>query len=367
VPAFSQFNPFTNGFPATIGERTAPVTKADNLINYSSASGIPCDPNTFWAVISTNDTTSVDIFTLNGNTVTNFGTTIIAGLFDPNLAYCNNLNGGAFGPTFYSTQNFTQPVYFDGTGVVTTSTISPNYLINCGGAGNYLYYILYDASYTAKAIVRYTGSNITTIFNLPNGIVPTVADLAVDTYGNVWFFTGKNNSFLTDTLDVVSPGGQLLKQYPFPYNTLNAYGCFLLNRILYIGLGPGNGTHPNTIVPVTITLSTATAGTPISMPGTTAYSDMASCTPGSPLAVNESTPLQEILLFPNPVSDKLTINNNTNESLEIILYDITARELLHQFFTNSVTLDIEQLPKGIYLYKLKNKTGGEKTGKILKE
>ena len=94
---------------------------------------------------------------------------------------------------------------------------------------------------------------------------------------------------------------------------------------------------------------------------------MASCTPGSPLAVNESTPLQEILLFPNPVSDKLTINNNTNESLEIILYDITARELLHQFFTNSVTLDIEQLPKGIYLYKLKNKTGGEKTGKILKE
>jgi hypothetical protein len=301
--------------------------------------------------------------------ITKVGTTIITGLFDPNLAFCNNLDGGGFSPTFYSTQNYNQPVYFNGTGVTTTSTISPNKLLNCGGYGNYLYYIMYDASFlAAQAIVRYDGSNITTIYNLRDSVTVTVADLAVDSYGDIWFFTGlNNNSYQSDTLNVVSPGGQLLKQYPFSYNTMNAYGCFLLNAILYVGLGASNTAHPNTILPITITSSSATAGTPIAMPGTITYLDMASCTPGSPLAVREHYALEGVIVYPNPFTNKLTISNNTNESLEVILYDITARKILHQWFTNSVTLNTEQLAKGIYLYKIKNRTGGEKTGKLMKK
>jgi hypothetical protein len=94
---------------------------------------------------------------------------------------------------------------------------------------------------------------------------------------------------------------------------------------------------------------------------------MASCTPGSPLSVNEHNTLPGVLVYPVPVSDRLTISNNTSESLEIILYDVTARELLHQYFTNSVTLNTGQFAPGIYLYKIINRTGGEKTGKIVKE
>jgi len=227
---------------------------------------------------------------------------------------------------------------------------------------------MYDASYKASAIVRYDGSSIIPVYSLRDSITLTVADLAVDAYGNVWFFTGLNNGlFMSDTLNVVSPGGQLLKQYPFSYNTLNGYGCFLLNAKLYVGLGATNVAYPNTILPITITPSSATAGTPIPMPGTGTYLDMASCTPGSPLAVNEQIYLQDIMIYPNPFTDQLTLRNNSKESLEIILYDITGRELLYQSFTNYVILNTEQLAKGIYLYKIINKTGGEKTGKILKE
>jgi hypothetical protein len=362
--AYSQYNPLTNSFTKMTGEEPVSPIPIDNLISYASLSGVPCIDSSFWAIAST----TVDQFKIAGTVITKVGTTAITGLFDPNLAFCNNLDGGGFGPTFYSTQHYNQPVYFNGTGVTTTSTISPNKLFNCGGNGTYLYYIIYDSLFVAKAIARYNGLSLTSVYNIRSSVTLTVADLAVDIYGNVWFFTGPNNgTFQSDTLNVVTPGGHLLNQYPFTYNTLNAYGCFLLNGVLYVGLGASNTAHPNTVLPVTITSATAIAGTPVSMPVTTVYSDMASCTPGSPLFVTEHPSLQGIIVYPNPFSDNLTIRNNSNESLEIILYDITGRELLLRYFTSSTTINTEQLSRGIYIYKIKNHTGREKTGKIVKE
>jgi len=364
IPAFSQFNPLSNSLTTITDNKPTSTTQSDHLISYTAAAGVDCAINSFWAISAA----GLDQFTLTGSVIKNVGTTVIPGTFDPNLAYCNNLNGGIFSPTFYLTQNFNQPVYYDGTGVIATSSISPNKLLNCGGNGSYLYYVMYDPSFlSAVAIVRYDGSDLTTVFSLRDSITITVADLAVDTYGNVWFFTGLNNGlYQSDTLNVVSPGGQLIKQYPFSYNTLNGYGCFLLNAKLYVGLGAANIAHPNTVLPITLKSDSALAGTPISMPAATAYFDMASCSPGSPLSVNEQVALQDITVYPVPVTDILTIRSNQNESMEIILYDITSRELLHQFFTGSVTINTEPLARGIYLYKIINKTGGEKTGKILK-
>lgn len=122
IPAFSQFNPLTNSFTKIAGDEPALATQVDNLISYTSASGIPCTANSFWAIAST----GADLFTLDAGVITKIGTTIIPGVFDLNLAYCNNLNGGAFSPTFYSTQNFNQPVYYNGSGISTTLTVSPN-------------------------------------------------------------------------------------------------------------------------------------------------------------------------------------------------------------------------------------------------
>jgi hypothetical protein len=87
----------------------------------------------------------------------------------------------------------------------------------------------------------------------------------------------------------------------------------------------------------------------------------------STVGINEIQYQEELLLFPNPFSNNLTITSKTNQPLEITLYDITSRKLLHQQFTNSITLNTSQLSKGIYIYELHNKNGVIKKGKVVKE
>jgi hypothetical protein len=94
---------------------------------------------------------------------------------------------------------------------------------------------------------------------------------------------------------------------------------------------------------------------------------MASCTPGSPLAVNELPSPGSIIVFPNPVKDYLTIQNSTNESLKVIVYDVFSKELLHQSFNGYLSLNTEKLSRGTYLFKILNKAGTMKTGKFVKE
>lgn len=72
-------------------------------------------------------------------------------------------------------------------------------------------------------------------------------------------------------------------------------------------------------------------------------------------------------LFPNPVTDKLNVQINNNEQTEIILYDLSSKKLLQQTFTNTTTINTEQLAKGIYLYTLRNRNGIIKNGKVIKQ
>ncbi|MBL7929271.1 MAG: T9SS type A sorting domain-containing protein [Bacteroidia bacterium] len=71
-------------------------------------------------------------------------------------------------------------------------------------------------------------------------------------------------------------------------------------------------------------------------------------------------------LFPNPFTDKINIAARRNDLIEVNLFDITARKLFNQSFTNSITINTEQLAKGIYLYELRNKNGVIKKGKVVK-
>ncbi|MEP7169801.1 MAG: T9SS type A sorting domain-containing protein, partial [Bacteroidota bacterium] len=80
--------------------------------------------------------------------------------------------------------------------------------------------------------------------------------------------------------------------------------------------------------------------------------------------INENTIVN---IYPNPVYNELNIKMDNIELSEIILYDLTSRKLLQQKFTNSVTLNTEQLAKGIYIYEVRNKNGVIKKGKVVKE
>ena len=74
-----------------------------------------------------------------------------------------------------------------------------------------------------------------------------------------------------------------------------------------------------------------------------------------------------IKIYPNPFSDRLFFTLNDNDDSEIIIYDFTARKLLQQKFTNSVSLNTEQLAKGLYLYEVRSKDGSCKKGKVVKD
>ena len=77
--------------------------------------------------------------------------------------------------------------------------------------------------------------------------------------------------------------------------------------------------------------------------------------------------IMECILFPNPFNDNLNISVKENEQTEIILYDIFSRKLLQQTFTNSTTLNTEQLANGIYIYELRNRNGTIRNGKVIKQ
>jgi hypothetical protein len=123
--------------------------------------------------------------------------------------------------------------------------------------------------------------------------------------------------------------------------------------------------------PATITSSPADIVTSPSIPTGSGSIVTALCTS---VGIKEILNREELILFPNPFSDKINITTKTNEPVEITLFDITSRKLLHQQFTNTLTLNTSHLSKGIYIYELRpvpfssgNKNGVIKKGKIVKD
>ena len=234
--AFAQFNPATNSFSPLLPTGLS-TTENNWQARSTDANGINCSSqNTFYAV----GTDGVDELVINDTVATLvsnvFPQTASAGY---NLSYCNNLNGGSFTPTFYNSYNSHYPSYYNGTDWISTSDSVPLDIINAGGNGDYLYYMATDpTAFYSRGIYKYDGHSINSIYTSSDtSRTMTVADLAVDSAGNVWFFTGHNdNLFNTDTLTVISPSGQVFNQYPFSFNTLSAYGSFFANGQVYVAL-----------------------------------------------------------------------------------------------------------------------------------
>ncbi|MEP7167951.1 MAG: T9SS type A sorting domain-containing protein, partial [Bacteroidota bacterium] len=92
-------------------------------------------------------------------------------------------------------------------------------------------------------------------------------------------------------------------------------------------------------------------------------SDSLTCS--SSVGINVVNKIDEIILFPNPFSDKLNITANRNGIKEINFFDVTGRKIFNKSFTNSTLINTEQLAKGIYLYEVRNKNGVIKKGKVV--
>ena len=81
-------------------------------------------------------------------------------------------------------------------------------------------------------------------------------------------------------------------------------------------------------------------------------------------SINDNVNLK---VYPNPITDELNVLCTNNEVYEFILYDLSSRKLLQQTFTNTTTINTEQLAKGMYLYTVRNKNGIIKNGKVIKQ
>jgi hypothetical protein len=81
---------------------------------------------------------------------------------------------------------------------------------------------------------------------------------------------------------------------------------------------------------------------------------------------------ENMILYPHPFRDRLTIRVNNNNLSEIILYDIASRKLVQKKFISSTTLNTSQLAKGIYIYEVRSNSASNqatviKQGEVVKE
>lgn len=71
-------------------------------------------------------------------------------------------------------------------------------------------------------------------------------------------------------------------------------------------------------------------------------------------------------IYPNPFHNILNVALNESKTAKIVIYDITAREIFNQFFTQSVILNTNSIASGVYVYKIIYENKILKKGKLIK-
>jgi hypothetical protein len=59
-----------------------------------------------------------------------------------------------------------------------------------------------------------------------------------------------------------------------------------------------------------------------------------------------------IEIFPNPVTEIITISLAENQSARFVLYDHTGKAVMHQSLRGPTTLDLRSLPPGFYFTRV---------------
>jgi len=90
---------------------------------------------------------------------------------------------------------------------------------------------------------------------------------------------------------------------------------------------------------------------------------------GETLGVENYSPLEGIKVFPNPTTNYVNIHFKTTDTYQISLYNTNSKQLLklNPKQTSEQTLDLKNLPNGLYLLVIKNSIKQTfKTYKIIK-
>ncbi len=302
---------------------------------------------TFWTV---NGSGYIQQWTLAGNTVSG-GETILYG-FSPGLGWCGAENDYTFYSTSFPDNGI---VYYDSTssGWISISTTVP--VLNNGCSGFHQYYLGTSGVFN-DMLYYFDGVKLIKLDSLTTSYF-TVADVAVDSAGRAWVFTGESITYAT-SLDVYDKHGKVLS-YALDFDTYNGYGSFFLNNTLYVGLGSGNSINPNTLMPVLINGGFAQPGTPIPFADENYY-DMANCR-GSGISAVSGVDAGDLKVYPNPTAGEVRIEGP--DVIDVDVWSVDGRNTAREMSKGAV--DLSGLPDGIYFLHIT--TGkGQYIRKIIK-
>lgn len=313
-------------------------------VNSTQAQIVDCNTD-FWTITVDGH---IQQWSLSNGIITG-GDTILSG-GGTSLSFCGDFNA----PTFYSNnQNvpYTGFTYYDS---VSGWANIPNISFPVNNNGGYLNNQYYMVEGAVIQIIKYwDGVNLLTVDSTHNNgnFFAGTQDIAVDTLGQAWIFTGPLPS-VVDSLMVYNQYG-LIDSYSITFNHI-AYGSFFLNNILYLG------TDQDSIFPVIINGTTAQLGNPIPFHASN-FTDMASCqNTGSVTSVTEF-PSSTIKLFPNPTDGNFAIDLGENhQEVTITVSDMCGKIIHSTKYTNSKLLNLKlDEPAGIYLLTIESEDNKE--------
>ena len=75
-----------------------------------------------------------------------------------------------------------------------------------------------------------------------------------------------------------------------------------------------------------------------------------------------------VQVYPSVFGQSFTVQNNTNQKLQLQLIDITGKQLLQQsLITGTNIIDTKQIITGILFYQIASENNIIQTGKIIKQ
>ncbi len=256
-------------------------------------------------------------------------------------------SGTSLSPTFYSNNSdapYTGFSYYQsGAGWINI----PGEAVN--NQGGYLQDQFYMVEGGVIQLVNYwDGANFRTVDSLHvhGEFFASAQDIAVDTAGQAWVFTGANPATV-DSLKVYNPFGKI-RAYTIHFDQI-AFGSFFLNDTLYIG------TTQDSLYPVLINGATAYLGNPIYFPAQ-GFTDMASCQHTEISSAIAEYPPTRIALFPNPTHGYVVLPPDIDRS-SLAVFNAQG-QLMPPIFDDH-RLDLNEYPPGMYFIRMGSKDRAE--------
>ncbi len=97
------------------------------------------------------------------------------------------------------------------------------------------------------------------------------------------------------------------------------------------------------------------------------YCDDVNISMDTTVSIAETEKNNSVVLYPNPINERLNARVNDKNVSEITLYDVTSRKLLQQKFSGFISLNTDQLLNGAYFVEIKNKKGIITRRKLVKQ